>query len=88
MEQIKRKKIDSDEIVCQFMNTDTGEIEYTLREGDSIMVDTKEQKEKRLNHKTIKKNNTFVKVYKDTIGILAREDLNKSDYKIVLIALE
>ena len=30
---------------------------------------------------------TSVKVYKDTIGILAREDLTKSDYKLILIAL-
>lgn len=31
MEQIKRKQITDEEIVRQFMNTDTGEIEYSLR---------------------------------------------------------
>ena len=87
MEQIKRKQITDEEIVCQFMNTDTGEIEYSLREGDSLRVYTKEQKDYMANRKVIKKNNTFVKVYKDTIGILAREDLTKSDYKLILIAL-
>ena len=87
MEQVKRKQITDEEIVCQFMNTDTGKIEYSLREGDSLRVYTKEQKEYIANRKVIKKNNTFVKVYKDTIGILAREDLTKSDYKLILIAL-
>lgn len=69
------------------MNTETGEIEYSLREGDSLRLNTKEQKEYMANRKVIKKNNTFVKVYKDTIGILVREDLTKSDYKLILIAL-
>lgn len=87
MEQIKRKQITDKEIVYQFMNTDTGEIEYSLREGDSLRVYTKEQKDYMANRKVIKKNNTFVKVYKDTIGILAREDLTKSDYKLILTAL-
>lgn len=87
MEQVKRKQITDEEIVCQFMNIDTGEIEYSLREGDSLRVYTKEQKDYMANRKYIKKNNTFVKVYKDTIGILAREDLTKSDYKLILIAL-
>lgn len=87
MEQIKRKQITNEEIVCKFMNTDTGEIEYNLREGDSLRVYTKEQKDYMANHKVIKKNNSFVKVYKDTIGILACEDLTKSDYKLILIAL-
>lgn len=87
MEQVKRKQITDEEIVCQFMNTDTGEIEYSLGEGDSLRVYTKEQKEYMANRKVIKKNNTFVKVYKDTIGILAREELTKSDYKLILIAL-
>ena len=87
MEQVKRKQITDEEIVYQFMNTDTGEIEYSLREGDSLRVYTKEQKDYMANRKVIKKNNTFVKVYKDTIGILAREDLTKSDYKLILIAL-
>ena len=87
MEQIKRKQITDEEIVCQFMNTDTGEIEYNLREGDSLRVYTKEQKDYMANHKVIKKNNSFIKVYKDTIVILARKDLTKSDYKLILIAL-
>lgn len=87
MEQVKRKQITDEEIVCQFMNTDTGEIEYSLREGDSLRVHTKEQKDYMANRKVIKKNNMFVKVYKDTIGILEREDLTKSDYKLILIAL-
>ena len=87
MEQVKRKQITDEEIVWQFMNTDTGKIEYSLREGDSLRVYTKEQKEYTANRKVIKKNNTFVKIYKDTIGILAREDLTKSDYKLILIAL-
>lgn len=87
MEQLKRKVIKQDELVSTFMNTETGEIEYSLRDGDSIRVDTREQKEYRANHKTIKKNNLFVKVYKDTISILADEDLTKSEYKIILKAL-
>lgn len=87
MEHIKRKQITDEEIVCQFMNADTGEIEYSLREGDSLRVYTKEQKDYMANRKVIKKNNSFVKVYKDTIGMLAREDLTKSDYKLILIAL-
>ncbi|MGM9874853.1 MAG: hypothetical protein ACI32H_02910 [Bacilli bacterium] len=87
MEQIKRKEVKQDEIVCSYMNTETGEIDYSLREGDSVRVDTREQKEYRANHKYIKKNNSFVKVYKDTISILANEDLTKSEYKIILVAL-
>ena len=87
MERVKRKQITDEDIVCQFMNTDTGEIEYSLREGDSIRVYTKEQKDYVANRKVIKKNNSFVKVYKDTIGILDREDLTKSDYKLILLAL-
>ena len=87
MEQLKRKEFKADEVVCNYMNTETGEIEYTLREGDSIRVDTREQKEYRANHKVIKKNNTFVKVYKDTIITLAKEDLTKSEFKIILVAL-
>lgn len=87
MEQLKRKEIKQDELVCSFMNTETGEIDYSLREEDSIRVDTREQKEYRANHKYIKKSNSFVKVYKDTISILANEDLTKSEYKIILVAL-
>ena len=40
------------------MNTDTGEIEYSLREGDSLRVYTKEQKDYMANRKVIKKKNT------------------------------
>lgn len=87
IEQIKRKEFKESEVVCSYLDTDTGEVEYTLREGDSIRVDTREQKEYRANHKYIKKNNSFVKVYKDTIGILAKEDLTKSEFKIILTAL-
>lgn len=87
IEQIKRKEFKESEVVCSYIDTDTGEVEYTLREGDSIRVDTREQKEYRANHKYIKKNNSFVKVYKDTIGILAKEDLTKSEFKIILTAL-
>lgn len=87
LEQLKRKEIKQDELVCTFINTETGEIDYSLREGDSIRVDTREQKEYRANHKYIKTNNSFVKVYKDTIGILAKEDLTKNEYKIILVAL-
>ena len=58
MEQIKRKQIIDEEIVWQFMNTDTGEIEYSLREGDSLRVYTKEQKDYMANRKVIKKKNT------------------------------
>lgn len=87
MEQIKRKEIKQDEIVCAYMNTETGAIDYSLREGDNLKKITREQKEYMANHKVIKKSNSFVKVYKDTIGILAKEDLNKSEYKIILVAL-
>ena len=88
MEQAKRKEIKEEEIVCGFINTETGEIDYTLRVGDSLRLDTREQKEYRANHKVIKKSNSFVKVFKDTIGLLAKEDLTKSEFKIILTALE
>jgi len=87
MEQVKRKEIKEEEIVCGFINTETGEVDYTLRVGDSIRIDTREQKEYRANHKYIKKNNSFVKIYKDTIGLLAKEDLTKSEFRIILTAL-
>ena len=87
-EQAKRKEIKEEEIVCGFINTETGEIDYTLRVGDSLRLDTREQKEYRANHRVIKKNNSFVKVFKDTIGLLAKEDLTKSEFKIILTALE
>jgi hypothetical protein len=87
MEQIKRKQITDEEIVCQFMNTDTGEIEYSLREGDSLRVYTKEQKDYTANHKRIKEKGLFVKLHKDVMVLLAREDLSKSEYKIIFIAL-
>ena len=85
MEQTKRKEFKESEVVCSYIDTETGEVKYTLREGDSIRIDTREQKEYRANHS--KKNNSFVKVYKDTIGILAKEDLTKSEFKIILTAL-
>ena len=53
MEQAKRKEIKEEEIVCGFINTETGEIDYTLRVGDSLRLDTREQKEYRANHKVI-----------------------------------
>lgn len=87
MEQIKRKQITDEEIVCQFMNTDTGEIEYSLREGDSLRVYTKEQKEYMTNRKYIKEKGLFIKLHKDVMVLLAREDLSKSEYKIIFIAL-
>lgn len=86
MEQIKRKEVKQDEIVTYIMDTETGVV-TPLREGDSVGIDTREQKEYRANHRYIKQNNSFVKVYKDTIGILANEDLTKSEYKIILVAL-
>ena len=87
MKQLKRKELKEEEVVCSYIDTETGEVKYTLREGDSIRVDTREQKEYRDNHRCIKKNNSFVKVYKDTIGILAKEELTKSEFKIILTAL-
>lgn len=85
---MKRQLIEKDDIVYTYMNVDTGEIEYELRQGDTIKVITKEQKEYWKNHREIKKKNTFVKVYKDTIGILAKEkNLTKNDYRIILIAM-
>ena len=87
MKQLKRKELKEEEVVCSYIDTETGEVKYTLREGDSIRVDTREQKEYRDNHRYIKKNNSFVKVYKDTIGILAKEELTKSEFKIILTAL-
>ena len=87
MENIKRKELKEEDVVVSYINTETGEVDYSLREGDSIRVDTREKKEYRANHKYIKTNNSFVKVYKDTISILANEDLTKSEYKIILVAL-
>lgn len=55
METIKRKELKAEDIVISYINTETGEVDYSLREGDSIRVDTKEQKEYRANHKEIKK---------------------------------
>ena len=69
------------------MNTDTGEIEYSLREGDSLRVYTKEQKDYVANRKYIKEKGLFVKLHKDVMVLLAREDLSKSEYKIIFIAL-
>ena len=59
MEQAKRKEIKEEEIVCGFINTATGEVEYNLRNGDSLKLYTREQKEYVANHKYIKKNNSF-----------------------------
>ena len=87
MEQLKRKVIKEEEVVCSYIDAETGEVKYTLREGDSIRVITREQKEYLDNHRYIKKNNSFVKIYKDTIGILAKEELTKSEFKIILTAL-
>lgn len=70
MEQLKRKVIKQDELVSTFMNTETGEIEYSLREGDSIRVDTREQKEYRANHKTIKKIIFLLKYIKILLAYL------------------
>ena len=87
MEQVKRKEIKEEEIVCSFINTETGEIDYNLRADDSLRLYTREQKEYMANHRVIKKNNSFVKVFKDTIGLLAKEELTKSEFKIILTAL-
>ena len=38
MEQLKRKEIKEEEVVCSYIDTETGEVKYTLREGDSIRV--------------------------------------------------
>ena len=81
------KELKEEEVVCRYIDTETREVKYTLREGDSIRVDTREQKEYRDNHRYIKKNNSFVKVYKNTIGILAKEELTNSEFKIILTAL-
>ena len=47
MEQLKRKELKEEEVVCGYIDTETGEVKYTLRERDSIRVDTREQKEYR-----------------------------------------
>lgn len=88
MEQIIRKKVNDDEIVCRYVNTETGVIDYELRVGDTIGIDTKEKKDYRANHRKIKSNNTFVKVFKDVIPILLDEDLNKSDYVVIFVSLK
>ena len=41
MEQLKRKELKEEEVVCSYIDTETGEVKYTLREGDSIRVDTR-----------------------------------------------
>ncbi len=87
MENIKRKELKTEDVVISYINTETGEVDYSLREGDSIRVDTKEQKEYRANHKEIKKDNLFIKTFKDTIIMLVKEDLTKSEYKIILTSL-
>lgn len=53
MEQIKRKELKEEDVVCSYMNTETGVIEFSLREGDSHKIDTREQKEYRANHRVI-----------------------------------
>ena len=50
MEQLKRKELKEEKVVCRYIDTETGEVKYTLREGYSIRVDTSEQKEYRDNH--------------------------------------
>lgn len=81
-------KTTEEEIVCYYGNLETGEVDYELRVGDSLKLYTREQKEYNANHRYIKKNNTFVKVYKDNIEKLLEKDLTKCEYKIILVALK
>ena len=82
MEQLKRKEIKEEEIVCSYIDTETGEVKYTLREGDSMRVVTREQKEYLDNHRYIKKNNSFVKVYKDPLVYLLKKNLLKVSLRL------
>ncbi len=78
----------SDEIVYQLADVETGEVNYELREGDSIRVDRREQKEYRANHRNIKDKVGFVKVFLDSLGILLQEDnFTSAEYKIILTAM-
>lgn len=38
MEQLKRKELKEEEVVCSYIDTETREVKYTLRERDSIRV--------------------------------------------------
>ena len=75
------------EVVYSLVYSDTGEVAYELHEGDSIKIDRKEQKEYRANHRKIKQKDKFVKVWCDTISLLAQENFTASQYKIIFVAL-
>lgn len=78
----------SEDIVYRLADVETGEITHELREGDSIRVDTREQKEYRANHRNIKDKVGFVKVFLDSLGILLKEDdFTSAEYKILLTAM-
>lgn len=38
MKQLKRKELKEEEVVCSYIDTETREVKYTLRERDSIRV--------------------------------------------------
>lgn len=82
-----KKITKNNDYVCHLYNDLTGEIAYSLREGDSVKLYTREQKEYKANHIKIKEKSSFVKVYKDTIMLLINENLSKSEYEIIFIAM-
>lgn len=77
----------SEEVVEHLYSIETGEVLYELREGDSIKVDTKEQKEYRANHRKIKDKVGFVKLFLDSLDILLKEDFTSAEWKILLTAV-
>lgn len=81
-------KYSNDEPVVYYADVETGEVVYQLREGDSLQVDTREQKEYRRNNRVIKYREQFIKLFMDSLDILRKEtDLTASEYKIILNAI-
>lgn len=78
---------DKDEVVYQLMDIATGSIDYELRSGDSLKLETREQKEYKLNHRFIKDRVGFIKVFLDSLEILSKEEFTTSETKIIFTAL-
>ena len=76
----------NDDVVSYLADVETGEVLYGLREGDSIKVDRREQKEYRNNHRKIKENVGFVKMFRDSLDLLLDENFTSAEYKIILTA--
>ena len=82
-----KKLVNDEEVVFRYIDIDTGELSYELREGDSIRVDTRESKENRANHRRIKSHVNFIKIFLDSLEVLSTQDFTSSETKIIFTAL-